>query len=103
MTATTRELVFTHTPLSLAVSVGFVLTVAVLAFTGWKRSGWRASIGWLEFLRVLVAIGIALTLNQPEWRETFKPDSKPVVAVLHDTSGSMETQDVVNATDPAAP
>jgi hypothetical protein len=103
MTASTRELVFTHTPLSLTVSVGFVLVVAVLAFTGWKRSGWRAAIGWLEFLRVLVAIGIAVTLNQPEWRETFKPDTKPVVAVLHDTSGSMETQDVVSAADPAAP
>lgn len=103
MTPSTTELVFTHTPLSLAVSVAFVVIVAALALTGWKRSGWRATIGWLEFLRVLIAIGIALTLNQPEWRETFKPETKPVVAVLHDTSGSMETQDVVNPADAAAP
>lgn len=102
MTSTTRELVFTQTPISVTVSVVFVAVVAVLAFTGWKRSAWRTSIGWLEFLRVLVAAGIAITLNQPEWRETFKPDTKPVLAVLHDVSGSMETRDVMVAGDPAA-
>ncbi len=103
MKASTTELVFTHTPASLALSVIFVLTVMVLAFTGWRRSGWRPAIGWLECVRVLVALGIAITLNQPEWRETFKPESKPVVVVMHDTSGSMETQDCVNPADPAAP
>lgn len=102
MTASSREIVFTHTPLSLTASVVFVAVVAVLALIGWRRSGWRRSIGWLEFLRVLVAAGIAITLNQPEWRETFKPDTRPVVAVLHDTSGSMETVDIVNPTDPSA-
>jgi hypothetical protein len=97
------ELVFNSTPAAVWISIGFVLLVIVLAFTGWKRSGWRASIGWLEFLRVLIAAAIAITLHQPEWRETFKPDTKPVVAVLHDATGSMETQDVVPANDPAAP
>lgn len=100
--AASRELLFTPTGLSLALSIGFVLLVMVLAFLSWKRSGWRKSIGWLEFLRVLVAVCIAITLNQPEWRETFKPESKPVVAVLHDVSGSMETQDVLNPTEPTA-
>lgn len=103
MSPSSSELVFTHTPLSLTASVVFVLIVLILAFIGWKRSGWRASIGWLEFLRVLIAAGIAITLNQPEWRETFKPENKPVVAVLHDTSGSMETLDVVNPADASAP
>ena len=102
MTASSRELVFTHTTASLTAAAVFVFVVAVLAFLGWKRSGWRGSIGFLEFLRVLVALGIALTLLQPEWKETFQPESKPVIAVLHDASGSMETRDVVNAADPAA-
>jgi uncharacterized membrane protein len=102
MTPSSRELVFTHTQGSLTAAVIFVGVVVVLAVLGWKRSGWRGSIGILELLRVLVAIGIALTLLQPEWRETFKPETKPVVAVLHDASGSMETRDVVNAADPAA-
>ncbi len=90
------ELVFTHTPASLAISVAFVLVVMVLAFLGWRRSGWRTSIGWLELCRVLVALGIAITLNQPEWRETFEPETKPVLTILHDVSGSMETRDVID-------
>ena len=102
MTTSSSELVFTHTQASLTAAVTFVAVVVVLAMIGWKRSGWRGSIGILEFLRVLVAIGIAITLLQPEWRETFKPDTKPVVAVLYDASGSMETRDVINAADPAA-
>ncbi|MFT4640846.1 MAG: hypothetical protein ACI8T1_004179 [Verrucomicrobiales bacterium] len=64
-------LIFTHTPWLLAISITFVIFVVLLAFMAWRQSGWRASIGWLETLRVLVATGIALTLNQPEWRETF--------------------------------
>ena len=102
MTPAEQTLVFTHTPFSLAASVVFVLFVIVLAFIGWQRSGYRASIGWLELLRVLICSGIAITLNQPEWKETFKPDSKPVLAVLHDVSRSMETRDVVDATAPNA-
>jgi hypothetical protein len=102
MTPAEQTLVFTHTPFSMTVSMVFVLFVAVLAFIGWQRSGYRAAIGWLEFLRVLICAGIAITLNQPEWKETFKPDSKPVLAVLHDVSRSMDTRDVVDATAPNA-
>ena len=45
-------------------------------------------------LRVVIAAALAVTLNQPEWREIFEPDQRPVLAVLHDVSGSMETEDV---------
>lgn len=101
MKPSASELVFTHTPFSVWGAVLFVAVVSILAFMAWRRSGWRASIGWLELLRILVAAGIAVTLNQPEWRETFQPGSKPVVAVLHDISGSMETRDVTGP-DPSA-
>ena len=102
MKPATSELVFTHTTTSVVGALSFVLVVALLALLAWRRSGWRTSIGILEILRVLVAVGIAITLNQPEWRETFKPNSKPVVAVLHDVSGSMETRDILNPKDPGA-
>jgi uncharacterized membrane protein len=102
MKPATSELVFTHTPASVVGALLFVMVVVVLAFIAWRRSGWRTSIGILECLRILVAVGIAITLNQPEWRETFKPESKPVIAVLHDVSGSMETRDILNPKDPAA-
>ena len=97
------ELVFTFTPTSLGLSAGFVVVVLVLAFLACHRSGWRVSVGWLEGLRLLVAIGIALTLNQPEWRQTYLPNRKPVLAVLHDVSGSMETRDIIDASDSSAP
>jgi hypothetical protein len=101
MKLSTSELVFTATPLSVAGAMLFVLLVIVLAWLAWRRSGWRKSIGWLELLRVLVAVGIAITLNQPEWRETFLPETKPLVAVLHDLSGSMETRDGLDPDHPA--
>ena len=102
MKPATSELVFTHTPASVVGALLFVLVVVVLAFIAWRRSGWRTTICILECLRILVAVGIAITLNQPEWRETFKPESKPVIAVLHDVSGSMETRDILNPKEPAA-
>lgn len=95
MTASSQSLVFVHTPASLAVSAVFVLGVAALALAAWRRSGFRPATGWLELLRVVIAVGIAITLNQPEWREVFRPDTKPVLAVLWDQSRSMETRDVL--------
>jgi len=102
MTLTSRSLVFAYTPASLIVSVTFVLLVAVLAVIAWRRSGWRASTGWLELLRVVIAAGIAITLNQPERREIYKPESKPALAVLWDDSHSMDTRDVLDPKSPNA-
>ncbi len=79
-----------------------VVLVAVLAVMAWRRSGYRALTGWLELLRVIIAVGIAITLNQPEWREVFKPDTKPMLAVLWDSSRSMDTRDVLDANSPKA-
>ena len=97
------QLTFITTPGTVALGVAIVLVTAVLAWLGWRRSVKKRAMGWLEALRVLVAICIAITLNQPEWRETFKPDQRPALAVLYDTSKSMETRDVMNEAEPAAP
>src|SRR5215212_9597495 len=102
MSPTSQSLVFTATPLSLTVSIGFVVAVAVLAVMAWRRSvrkGWTA---WLEGLRVIIAVLIAITLNQPEWREVFEPDFKPTLAVLTDVSHSTDTKDVLDPKQPAA-
>jgi hypothetical protein len=95
---TSSSLIFVWSPWSLAISVIFLGVIGWLAWTAWERSGFRRVIGWLEGVRVLIALGIAITLNQPEWREVFKPDSNPTLAVLVDTSRSMQTRDVF---DPA--
>ncbi len=102
MKPASQSLVFTPTPTSVALAVAFVLVVAALAWMAWRRSGFRTATGWLEALRVLIAIGIAITLNQPEWREVFQPDTKPTLAILADVSRSMETCDVPASGNPAA-
>ena len=102
MTPTSQSLVFTATPLSLTVSIAFVLAVAVLALMAWRRSARKGWTAWLEALRVLIAVCIAITLNQPEWREVFEPDYKPTLAVLTDISHSMDTKDVLDPKQPAA-
>ena len=56
----------------------------------------------LEAIRVFIAICIAVTLNQPEWREIFLPESKPTVVILADSSHSMETRDVIDPANPSA-
>lgn len=95
------ELIFNTSPFSVTASAIFVVAVIILSIVGWRQHGWRGTIGWLEGLRVLVAVAIALTLNQPEWRETYEPDTRPVVAILHDTSGSMDTRDLVDESRPS--
>ena len=95
MKPASQSLVFTHTAVSLAISAAFVLADrAGSAGSPGSAAASAASTGLLEALRLLLAIGIAITLNQPEWREIFKPDSKPELAVLVDTSRSMETRDM---------
>lgn len=96
MQPTTSQLVFNPTPVAFGVGVAFVVAIGGLAIMAWRRSGYRAIMGWLELLRVVIAIGIAITLLQPEWLETFKPETKPTLAVLHDVSGSMTTKDVID-------
>src|SRR5687768_5026424 len=96
------SLVFTPTPTSIALAATFVLLIIGLAAMAWWRSGFRTGIGLLEILRVLIAIGIALTLNQPEWREIFQSETKPTLAILADASRSMETRDIIDSRNPAA-
>jgi uncharacterized membrane protein len=102
MSPSSQSLVFVWTPVSLTVTIFLVSIVAGLAWTAWQRSGFRRATGWLEGLRLLIAVAIGLTLNQPEWREIFKPESKPLLAVLVDVSRSMQTRDVFDPAHPAA-
>ncbi|HYF34400.1 MAG TPA: hypothetical protein VD994_03845, partial [Prosthecobacter sp.] len=102
MTPSSQSLIFTHTPFSLGVSAAFVLVIVMLGWVAWRRSGFRPVVGLLELLRVLIAVGIAITLNQPEWKEVFRPESKPTLAVLVDVSRSMETRDVIDKNKPSA-
>ena len=95
MTLTNSELTFSSTPTTLVFGIATLIATGGIGFMIWKRSAYSAASGWLEVLRFLIVAAVALTLNQPEWRETFEPDRKPVIAVLRDESGSMKTEDVL--------
>jgi len=64
------HLTFITTPGTVVLGVLIVLATAVLAYLGWQRAVKKRLMGWLELLRVLIAVCIAITLNQPEWRES---------------------------------
>lgn len=91
-----RSLVMVTNPWMVTLGSAMVLAAAGLGFWAWRRSGWLRSIALLESLRFLCVLLVAVTLNQPEWRERFPPQVTPEVVVLWDGSGSMETRDVVS-------
>ncbi|MEK0447628.1 MAG: hypothetical protein RLZZ142_588 [Verrucomicrobiota bacterium] len=102
MTPATESLTFNPTPLSLAFGAAFVLAIALLAWIAARRSQFRPSVCALEGLRLLVACAVALTLNQPEWKQVYLPEFKPTLAILSDVSRSMETRDVADPSNPSA-
>ena len=75
---------------------GFALLCAVaISFSIWARSGYSAKIGFLEIFRCVLVVMALITLNQPEVVQKIKPEERPSLVVLYDTSGSMATQDVI--------
>ncbi|MEM9282528.1 MAG: hypothetical protein AAGA96_11930 [Verrucomicrobiota bacterium] len=96
MTLTDSELTFASTPITLVIGVLVVGATIALSSLIWIRSGYRLGTGILELIRIAIIALVAVTLNQPEWRETFDPDESPVIAILKDDSGSMATRDVVS-------
>lgn len=91
----TGALLFNWSPLTLTLAVGLLAATACFSFIAWRRSGFKRSVLALELLR-LFAVGLAgVLLNQPEWVAEYRPDEKPVIAILVDDSTSMETRDSV--------
>jgi len=87
------------TPFTIGFGIVLVLVVIALAWLAMSRSGFKRGIVSLEILRVLLAIMVAVTLNQPEWLQRFLPEEDPVLAVLWDDSQSMVTKDVFPQND----
>ncbi len=98
----TRSLTFLWTPWTLGFSVAALAVAAVYSFIAWRRSGNRPSMAMLETLRLAIVALAGVLLNQPEWVEEYRPEEKPSIAVLLDTSPSMETRDVVASGQPAS-
>jgi hypothetical protein len=84
-----------------------MVVVAFLAASLWyfwrslRREGSSPKLTVLHSMRLLAALMVAITLLKPERVLTLRRTEKPRVAVLWDASGSMATQDVVNAMNTA--
>ncbi len=66
-----------------------------LSWTNWKRQASRRGVAILEGLRVLIVTLLIITLLKPERVQQIQRTEKPNIVVLHDTSASMTTSDVV--------
>jgi hypothetical protein len=90
---TTTTILFTAVTLTVA---------AACCFVSWRRSGFGRSMGLLECFRFLLVALVLLTLNQPELTREIRPDDRPTLVLLHDTSNSMQTRDVLTVADDAS-
>lgn len=96
-------LTFLWSPLSIAAAFLLVPATAAFSFVAWRRSGYARGTGLLELLRLAIVTLVAVTLSQPEWLERVRPDERPTLAVLHDVSESMQTEDVIDPKQPSLP
>ena len=93
---------FFTTPWTLGISGALVAAAAAVSLWAWRRSGWSAGQGLLELLRLAIVGLVAVLLNQPEWVEERQSGEKPVIAVLHDASRSMDTRDLLASGEAAS-
>lgn len=94
---------FFWTTTTLLISLVVMIIAIGCSWVSYARSGYVSKMAALEGLRLFL-IGMALfTLNQPEILEEFRPDQRPTLVVLYDTSASMQTQDVLDSQNPTSP
>ena len=91
---TVRSLAFHWTMFSIVISLLIIILAVCLCFAAWQRSAYRRDFGCLELVRLAIVCFVVLLFNQPEWIEQYYPLEKPSIAVLWDSSKSMDTQDV---------
>ncbi len=96
-------LTFQWSPWTILLAIALFIATMVFSWIAWQRSGFRKSVLLLEGLRLTVVAIAGLLLNQPEWVEEFRPNEKPVVAILTDASRSMETRDHISRSSAATP
>lgn len=87
---------FSWTATTLLTSIAVMIIAAICCMISWRRSGYSRNYGLLEILRLVIVAVVLFTLNQPEVTQEFQPEDRPVLAVLHDISNSMQTRDVLN-------
>lgn len=81
-------------PLLLA---GFVIWLGAgwISWNQWKRHHFSRSMGLLESFRIVIVTLLIFTLFKPERVREIERKNKAQIIILHDSSASMETRDVV--------
>lgn len=79
-----------------SLMIGAIIWIgsAFICWSIWQRSGRRKAVARLEALRFILITLLTFTLFRPEVVQQIQRKDKPEVAVLLDSSGSMETRDV---------
>jgi hypothetical protein len=93
---------FSITIFSVVFSVLLVAACLVVSWIALTRTNFKRSHVMLELLRLGMVSLVALAICQPEWLQRFVPSEEPVVAVVWDESGSMDTEDVLDSSQPDA-
>lgn len=97
-----RQFTLDFSPAVLIVAIVAWLAIIMLAWLAWRRSGYVWRTGVLELLRVTIGFLALLTLGGPEWIEVEHPNERPVLVILRDSSGSMQTRDMLPGNEEAA-
>lgn len=90
---------FDSTTFSIVFSILLVIATGIFSLIALQRTGFSRSMILLESLRMLLVTFVAITINGPQLIQQFEPDEEPVLVVLWDQSGSMDTEDVFDATN----
>ncbi|QDT59791.1 hypothetical protein SV7mr_23010 [Stieleria bergensis] len=95
------DISFAWSPMIAVMAILIAVATAILSFIACQRTNWRRSTVLLEGTRMLIVLLAVILLGGPEWIQQFRPNTKPVVAVLYDDSDSMTTQDVTATSGPS--
>ncbi|MEX0937935.1 MAG: hypothetical protein WDZ59_08730 [Pirellulales bacterium] len=98
-----QSLTFHWTGWSIAFALVVMAITAALCLIAWRRSGRTVGTGLMETLRLTIVALSLVTLLQPEWLVQYLPDERPTIVVLADSSGSMQTRDVIDENRPSEP
>ena len=91
---------FSVTPFYLITGIAFVLFSLYQSWRMIRGPEISRRLLFIEGLRLLISVLIAITLLKPELVRISREEREPVVAVLMDRSGSTDTQDITtNATE----
>jgi hypothetical protein len=88
-----HNLHFSPTPATLTIGLIVLAAVGVLCVLSWKRSPHPKRTAILESLRFVCTLLVVLLLWKPEWLTVLHPETKPRIAILWDSSRSMQTID----------